>query len=79
MEPERRLIRPLITDSGIIIAIITITCYFCALAKQMGYLNYFRVPVEFIPLSPTIVLGTSMNMVAFFWIYNLGYSVYNFY
>jgi hypothetical protein len=43
---------------------ITITFYFCALARQSGYLTYFNIPVAYVSLTPAMVLTTSLQLVA---------------
>jgi hypothetical protein len=63
-QPERQPVRSWITDSGIIIAMITVTFYFCALVQQKGYLNYFNIPIEYISLTPTIILDLSLQLIA---------------
>jgi|SRR5919108_4229696 hypothetical protein len=64
MGTERPLVRSWITDSGIIIAASTLTFYFCALAQQRAYLNFFKIPVEFVSLVPSLILTTSLQLIA---------------
>lgn len=56
MESARQLVGSWIRDSGIVLAIVTATVYLCVLFNQIGYQEYFNMPVEFIPLGLTTVL-----------------------
>jgi hypothetical protein len=68
MDAERPLVRSLITNSGIIIALATVIVYFCVLARQTGYCTYFNVPYEFISLGQTIVLAISWPLIVMIFI-----------
>jgi hypothetical protein len=50
----------------IMLAMITVTAYFCSLGVQIGYNRYFNIPAEFISLSPTIVFGRALGLFLIF-------------
>jgi hypothetical protein len=66
MENERPQVRLLITQPGIILALITAAAYFCVLSVQVGYNSYFKVPSEFTSLSSTIVFSLSWQLIFIF-------------
>jgi CDP-diglyceride synthetase len=63
MEPERPSVRAWITDSAIIIAAITVTVYLYALSAQIAYQRHFKIPLEFIPLTPAGVLTMGWTFI----------------
>src|SRR5262245_51203517 len=57
MEQEQKSVASLIRDTGIIIAVVTVSAYVLALSYELGFCSHFSIPYYFISLNPTIVLS----------------------
>jgi hypothetical protein len=63
MNTNQQAAKSWITDSAILIALVTAAAYFLTLRYEAGMCNYFKIPIYFVSLNPPLVMFRSAKFI----------------
>ena len=71
MNNDQQATKSWITDSAILIPVVTLASYFITLRYEAGMCSYFNIPIHFISLNPTLVMFRSAQFIYILFIFSL--------